>query len=80
MFTIAFLQATAERAVKTLAQSLASLLIADGTGIIGTDWGDRLSVSIMAALISVLTSIASSVSGNQGPSLTSSEVLTDDDA
>ena len=74
MFTIAFLKATAERAVKTFAQSLAALLVADGTDLLTTDWGDRLSVAGMAAVVSILTSVASSATG-EGPSLGNAETL-----
>lgn len=70
----AFALATVERAVKTFAQVLGALLVADGTGIIGTHWADRLSVAGMATLLSVLTSVASAgVSGN-GPSLSTEKV------
>lgn len=65
----AFAEATAERAIKTAAQSLAALLIADGTGVLDTAWGTDLSVAGMAALLSVLTSIASAPFGGTGPSL-----------
>lgn len=75
MFTIAFLKATAERAVKTFAQALAALLVADGTDLLATDWAGRLSVAGMAAVVSVLTSVASSQIGGPGPSVTSAETL-----
>ena len=75
MFTLAFWKAAAERAVKTFAQSLAALLVADGTDILSTDWGGRLSVAGMAAVVSVLTSVASSQIGGPGPSVTDAEAL-----
>lgn len=76
MFTTAFLRATLERAVKTFAQSLAALLVADGTDLLTTNWGDRLSVAGMAAVVSVLTSVASSATGSgDGPSLGNAETL-----
>lgn len=76
MNTRKFWTATAERAVKTFAQSLAALLVADGTGILNTAWQDNLSVSGMAAVLSLLTSVGSSAATSQpGPSLTSAEVL-----
>lgn len=74
MFTLAFWRATAERAVKTFAQALAALLVADGTDLLTTNWGDRLSVAGMAAVVSVLTSVASSATG-AGPSLGNAETL-----
>lgn len=75
MFTKAFLKATLERSIKTLAQSLAALLVADGTGLLDTDWGTQLSVSGMAALSSILTSVGSGAIGQDGPSLTDAERL-----
>ena len=69
MFTLAFLKATLERAVKTFAQSLGALLVASGAGILDTDWGDRFSVAGMAAVVSVLTSVGSAHVGDDGPSL-----------
>lgn len=76
MWTRAFWAAAAERCVKTLAQTLAALLLADGTGLLDTAWTSDLSVAGMAALLSLLTSIASgAIPGTPvGPSLTS-EVL-----
>lgn len=65
----AFAVAAIERAVKTFAQTLAALLVADGLGVVGTAWGDRLNVAGMAAVVSVLTSVASAPFGGSGPSL-----------
>jgi hypothetical protein len=75
MLTKAFLLATLERAVKTFAQGLAALLVADGTDLLTTNWGDRLSVAGMAAVVSVLTSVASGAVGQPGPSLANAETL-----
>lgn len=76
MFTKAFWLAVLERSAKTFAQTLAALLIADGTGLLDTAWTTDLSTAGMAAVLSVLTSAASgAVPGTPaGPSLTS-EVL-----
>ena len=68
-----FWVAAGERAVKTGAQVAASLLVASGTGLLDTDWVTALSVSGMAAVISLLTSVGSDVATGSGPSLTSSE-------
>ena len=68
-----FWLAALERAVKTGAQTLASLLVASGTGLLDTDWLTAASVSGMAAVISLLTSVGSDVATGSGPSLTSSE-------
>jgi hypothetical protein len=51
---------TFERAVKTFAQTLAALLVADGTGLLDSAWGARLSTAGMAAFVALLTSIGSS--------------------
>lgn len=75
MFTKQFWKAAAERAVKTLAQSGVALLIGQETGLIGVDWIGLASVSGLAALISILTSIASSGGSTSGPSLTGAETL-----
>jgi hypothetical protein len=76
IWTGAFWKAAAERAVKTFAQTEAALLTAAGTGLLDTDFKVSLSVSGMAAVVSLLTSIASDVVTNgDGPSLTDAEVL-----
>ena len=69
MWTKAFWQASAERAVKTFAQTAAALLVASGTGLLDSDWQTTGSVAGMAALLSVLTSVASAGVGTSGPSL-----------
>lgn len=74
MFTKAYAAATLERAVKTFAQSLAALLVADGTGLLDTAWTTDLSIAGMAAVVSVLTSVASSGVSGDGPSLTTEHV------
>lgn len=72
MWSTDFWMATTERGIKTLAQSAAAALIAEGAGIIDTDWAGILSISLMAAVVSVLTSIGSgAVTGT--PSITGSE-------
>lgn len=74
--TGSFWLAAFERAIKTFAQALAALLVADGTGLLNTAWGDRASVAAMAAVVSLLTSIGSDVVTTQpGPSLTTHEVV-----
>lgn len=53
----AFVGLVGERAVKTFCQAEAALLIGAGTGLLDTDWTASLSVSGMAALLSVLTTV-----------------------
>lgn len=72
---IDFAKATAERAVKTFAQSGVALLTANATGLLDVDWVQLASVSGLAAVVSVLTSIASAPFGGDGPSLTKAETL-----
>lgn len=75
MTYLSFAKATLERAVKTFAQALAALLLADGTGLLNTAWVDRLSVAGMAALLSVLTSVASAPFGGTGPSVSNEAIV-----
>jgi hypothetical protein len=76
IFSRAFLAAALERLVKTFAQTLAALLVADGTDLLETLWGSRLSIAAMAALISLLTSVASNQLGPaSGPSLANEYVV-----
>ena len=70
MRTTAFWIDAAERAVRTFAQALVAVLVA---GFVFTDaaaWGEALLASAVAALISLLTSVAASGVGDQdSPSL-----------
>jgi hypothetical protein len=70
--TTVFLKAMGERALKTFCQTLAALLVAGGaTDLLSVGWKQALSVSLMAALMSVLTSIGSSRVGDpDSPSMT----------
>lgn len=68
-----FWKAAAERAIKTFAQSLVAAL-SIGVGLLDAPWVAALSTAAMAAVMSILTSMASAGSGG-GPSLTNAEVL-----
>ncbi|MFT8330315.1 holin, partial [Bifidobacterium psychraerophilum] len=59
IFTLAFWKDAIIRAVKTFAQSAVAVLAAGATGLLGTDWVQLLSVAGLAAVVSLLTSIAS---------------------
>ncbi len=74
MPTLAWWKPAAERAVKTFAQSVLGLWTGTTVGILDVDWTQTLSVSVMAGLLSVLTSVASSSVGGDGPSLTTEHV------
>ena len=78
LFTEAFFVALAERAARTFAQALAAFLVASTTGLLEVDWPQALSVTGMATLLSVLTSLAAGASSPaSGPSL-GTEVPRDD--
>lgn len=69
-----FWEATAERAAKTFAQTAVSGFTANQVGIIDAPWGPVASLAGMAAVLSVLSSIASARAGG-GPSLTNAEAI-----
>jgi hypothetical protein len=62
--------AAAERAIKTFAQALIALIGTSAMNILELDWTQMLGVSATAAVVSILTSVASANFGpNYGPSL-----------
>ena len=70
-----FWVAAGERAVKTFAQSLVALFVA-GVTVLTIDWQQALAVSVTAAVVSLLTSIASVRLGEfEGPSLAGEAVV-----
>lgn len=72
---VSYLKALAERAVKTFCQALVAVLGAGATDLLSVGWGQALSVAGMAAVLSVLTSVASAGFGpNDGPSLSGEEL------
>jgi hypothetical protein len=66
MFGTYFWKATAERAVKSFAQSLLAILSASSLGLLDVDWVTCLSTAGMATVLSLLSSIASSRVGPVG--------------
>lgn len=70
MFTLMFWRDAFERAVKTAAQTAVALI---GTGLVGVlevDWLQILSVALVAAAVSILTSVSSGPVADRGtPSL-----------
>ncbi|WP_371650866.1 MULTISPECIES: holin [unclassified Streptomyces] len=70
MFTKAFWKATAERAIRTFAQSLAAVLTAGATNLFDVDWKAALATAGLATLLSVLMAVGSSSLGRPGPGLT----------
>lgn len=70
-----FWVAAGERAVKTFAQSLVALFVA-GVTVLTIDWQQALAVAATAAVVSVLTSVASVRLGPfEGPSLAGEAVV-----
>jgi hypothetical protein len=55
-----------ERALKTFAQTVVALLSAGGFGLVDAPWSTALNIAALAAVLSVLTSIASAGVGQQG--------------
>lgn len=75
MFTKSFAIAALERAIKTFAQAAVAVLVGNVTGLLDVDWVQLASVSGLAALVSVLTSVASGAVTGDGPSLTHVETI-----
>ncbi|MFE0172026.1 holin [Streptomyces sp. NPDC059002] len=70
MWTAAFWKATAERAIRTFAQSLAAVLVAGATSLLDVPWVPALATAGMAAVLAVLTAVGASEAGAAGPGLT----------
>src|SRR3954463_8945786 len=74
LYSRAFLAATLERAIRSFAASLASLLTASGAGIIETDWGEKFSVAGLASVVTILFAIVGGPPGRgAGPSFNGGE-------
>ena len=58
IFTVDWLKAAAVRAIKTMAQTAVGMLTGEMVGIMDADWIAVVSVSVMAGVVSILTSIA----------------------
>ena len=70
MFTKTFLLDMGERAAKTFAQALLSILTVAGVTVLTLDWGETLAIAGTATLASILTSVVSSkVTSNDTASL-----------
>ncbi len=65
MYTITFWKDAAERAIRTAAQALLALWATDVSGVLAVDWVQAGSVSALAALMSLLMSIAATGTGSQ---------------
>jgi Putative lactococcus lactis phage r1t holin len=60
-----------ERALRTFAQSLVAFILTygSGVGLADVDWRQGLGLAVVAAVVSLLTSVASWGVGPEGPSL-----------
>ena len=57
-YWVKWIKAAAVRAVKTVAQTAVGMLSGEMLGIMDADWRAVLSVSAMAGIVSLLTSVA----------------------
>ena len=64
MFSFTFWKDAAERAIRTAAQSLIALTATDISGVLEVDWVQAASVAALAALTSILMSVAATGVGN----------------
>ena len=64
MFTITFWKDAGERAIRTAAQALLALWATDISGVLEVDFTQSASVAALAALTSVLMSVAATGRGN----------------
>ncbi|MFI1676031.1 holin [Streptomyces sp. NPDC020607] len=70
MWNAAFWKATAERAIRTFAQALAAVLVAEATSLLDIEWGAAFATAGLAAALAVLTAIGASEVGGAGPGIT----------
>ncbi len=70
MTSSAFWTATTERALRTFAQTLVAALGLDTAGLLDANWSQGLSLAAGAAVLAILTAIATSGTGPTGPGLT----------
>jgi len=66
MWTVEFWRSSAERALRTFAQVLLSMIVVGETGFLDVDWVQAGSVSGLAALASVLMSVVATGVGDKG--------------
>jgi hypothetical protein len=66
MFTATFWKSTVERSVRTAAQVLLGFLVIGETGFLDVDWEQALSVTGVAVIASILTSVVATGVGDKG--------------
>lgn len=75
-----FWASSAERAVKTAAQTAIALIGTEAVGVFNLDWAQIGSVVATATILSLLTSIAGDTAGKNGPSFIRAEGIGIDNA
>jgi hypothetical protein len=66
MFSATFWKSTAERSIRTAAQVLLGFLVIGETGFLDVDWEQSLSVTGVAVIASILTSVVATGVGDKG--------------
>lgn len=66
MFSLAFLEDAAERAIRTFAQGVLGAIGAGTVSIIDVDWAQAAGIGGLAAVVSLLMSIVATGVGNRG--------------
>ena len=66
MWGVEFWKQAGERAARTFAQVLLSMIVVGETGFLDVDWVQALSVSGLAALASLLMSVSATGFGDEG--------------
>jgi len=80
IWTTGFWRGAAERAVKTAAQTAVAFFVVGETGVADVDWATIGGISLVAAIVSVLTSLASAPFGPENtPSLVWDGDIVDED-
>ena len=80
IWTVGFWKGVCERAVKTAAQTAVAFFVVGETGVADVDWATIGGISLVAAIVSVLTSLASAPFGPEGtPSLVWDGDVVDDE-
>lgn len=76
MLTASFWRATVERMLRTFAQVLLAALGLNSAGVVHANWADGLSLAGGAAVLTLLTAMAASSPGPDGPGLAETTTCT----